>query len=126
MELYELLRKADGADVDFLREGVRTLAQALMEVETAGSPVKSPRARTPTRRSAIPAACASRYGSLDTHPATARYSSSPPFKPGPPPPALAGRSMMTVYGPAAPTAVTWSSRLRVSTSNGIANAPASE
>ena len=32
MELYELLRKADGADIDFLREGVRTLAQALMEV----------------------------------------------------------------------------------------------
>jgi len=24
MELYELLRKAEGADVDFLREGVRT------------------------------------------------------------------------------------------------------
>jgi hypothetical protein len=35
MELYELLRKAEGADVDFLREGVRTLAQALMEVEVA-------------------------------------------------------------------------------------------
>jgi hypothetical protein len=34
MELYELLRKADSADVDFLREGVRTLAQALMEVES--------------------------------------------------------------------------------------------
>jgi putative transposase len=35
MELYELLRKAEGADVDFLREGVRTLAQALMEVEVS-------------------------------------------------------------------------------------------
>jgi putative transposase len=35
MELYELLRKADGADIDFLREGVRSLAQALMEVEVA-------------------------------------------------------------------------------------------
>jgi transposase-like protein len=33
MELYELLRKADGADVDFLREGVRTLAQALVDLE---------------------------------------------------------------------------------------------
>ena len=27
MELYELLRKADGADIDFPREGVRTLAR---------------------------------------------------------------------------------------------------
>jgi putative transposase len=35
MELYELLRKAEGADVDFLREGVRTLAQALMELEVS-------------------------------------------------------------------------------------------
>jgi putative transposase len=35
MEVYELLRKAEGADVDFLREGVRTLAQALMEVEAS-------------------------------------------------------------------------------------------
>jgi putative transposase len=35
MELYELLRKAEGADLDFLREGVRTLAQALMEVEVS-------------------------------------------------------------------------------------------
>jgi putative transposase len=35
MELYELLRKAEGADVDFLREGVQTLAQALMEVEVS-------------------------------------------------------------------------------------------
>jgi hypothetical protein len=35
MELYELLGKAEGADVDFLREGVRTLAQALMEVEVS-------------------------------------------------------------------------------------------
>ena len=31
MDLLELLRKADGADVDFLREGVRVLAQALMD-----------------------------------------------------------------------------------------------
>ncbi len=33
MDLMELVRNADGADVDFLREGVRVLAQALMEVE---------------------------------------------------------------------------------------------
>lgn len=33
MELMELVRKADGGDVDFLREGVRVLAQALMEAE---------------------------------------------------------------------------------------------
>jgi hypothetical protein len=33
MELLELLGKADGADVDLLREGVRVLAQALMDAE---------------------------------------------------------------------------------------------
>ena len=33
MELLELLRKADGSDIDFLREGVRVLAQALMDAE---------------------------------------------------------------------------------------------
>jgi putative transposase len=35
MELLELLRKAGGADVDFLRQGVRVLAQALMDVEVS-------------------------------------------------------------------------------------------
>jgi hypothetical protein len=35
MELKELLRKAEGADVDFLREGVRVLAQALMDAEVS-------------------------------------------------------------------------------------------
>jgi putative transposase len=35
MELLELVRKADAGDVDFLREGVRVLAQALMEVEVS-------------------------------------------------------------------------------------------
>jgi hypothetical protein len=35
MELLELLRKADSADVDFLREGVRVLAQALMDAEVS-------------------------------------------------------------------------------------------
>ncbi len=36
MALGEVLRKAQGArDVDFLREGVRVLSQALMELEVA-------------------------------------------------------------------------------------------
>jgi putative transposase len=50
MELYELLRKADGADVDFLREGVRTLAQALMEVEVAAQVGAEHGERAPDRR----------------------------------------------------------------------------
>ena len=33
MELMELVRNAEGGDVDFLREGVRVLAQALMDAE---------------------------------------------------------------------------------------------
>jgi putative transposase len=35
MEPKELLRRADGADVDFLREGVRVLAQALMDAKVS-------------------------------------------------------------------------------------------
>jgi putative transposase len=35
MELAELLSKAEGADADWLREGVRVLAQALMEAEVS-------------------------------------------------------------------------------------------
>jgi putative transposase len=50
MELYELLRKADGADVDFLREGVRTLAQALMEVEVTAQVGAERGERAPERR----------------------------------------------------------------------------
>jgi putative transposase len=50
MELYELLRKADGADVDFLREGVRTLAQALMEVEVTTQLGAERGERAPERR----------------------------------------------------------------------------
>jgi putative transposase len=50
MELYELLRKADGADVDFLREGVRTLAQALMEVEVSAQVGAEHGERAPERR----------------------------------------------------------------------------
>jgi transposase-like protein len=49
MELYELLRKADGADIDFLREGVRTLAQALMEVEVSTQIGAERGQRTPER-----------------------------------------------------------------------------
>jgi putative transposase len=49
MELYELLCKAESADVDFLREGVRTLAQALMEVEVAAQVGAEHGERTPQR-----------------------------------------------------------------------------
>src|SRR6266487_621860 len=35
MELAELLSKADGADADWWREGVRVLAQALMDAEVS-------------------------------------------------------------------------------------------
>jgi len=33
MELIELVRNAETGDVDFLREGVRILAQAMMDAE---------------------------------------------------------------------------------------------
>jgi transposase-like protein len=54
MELMELVRNTEGADVDFLREGVRVLAQALMEVEVtdqigAGHGERNPEARTAQR-----------------------------------------------------------------------------
>jgi putative transposase len=49
MELLELLRKADGADVDFLREGVRVLAQALMDAEVSAQIGAEHGQRTPTR-----------------------------------------------------------------------------
>jgi putative transposase len=35
MDLLQLLRNAEGGDMDFLREGVRVLAQALMETEVS-------------------------------------------------------------------------------------------
>jgi len=44
-----LLGKAEGADVDFLREGVRTLAQALMEVEVSTQIGADHSQRTPER-----------------------------------------------------------------------------
>ncbi|MGH9258435.1 MAG: IS256 family transposase [Acidimicrobiales bacterium] len=49
MELLELLSKAEGGDVDFLREGVRVLAQALMEVEVSGQIGATYGQRTPDR-----------------------------------------------------------------------------
>jgi putative transposase len=49
MELLELLSKAEGGDVDFLREGVRVLAQALMEVEVSGQIGAAHGQRTPQR-----------------------------------------------------------------------------
>jgi putative transposase len=50
MELYELLCKADSAGVNFLREGVRTLAQALMEVEVTDQVGADRGERAPERR----------------------------------------------------------------------------
>jgi hypothetical protein len=49
MELLELLRKADGADVDFLREGVRVLAQALMDAEVSAQIGAEHGQRSPAR-----------------------------------------------------------------------------
>jgi putative transposase len=49
MELLELLSKAEGGDVDFLREGVRVLAQALMEVEVSGQIGAAHSERSPDR-----------------------------------------------------------------------------
>jgi putative transposase len=52
MELLELLSKADGGDADFLREGVRVLAQALMDLEVAAQIGAEHGQRAPERRSA--------------------------------------------------------------------------
>jgi putative transposase len=49
MELKELLRKADGAEVDFLREGVRVLAQALMDAEVSAQVGAEHSQRSPER-----------------------------------------------------------------------------
>src|SRR5919201_6507798 len=49
MELLELVSKADSGDVDFLREGVRVLAQALMEVEVSAQIGAEHGERTPDR-----------------------------------------------------------------------------
>jgi putative transposase len=50
MALEELLRKAQmSSDVDFLREGVRALAQALMDLEVAQHVGAKRYERTPER-----------------------------------------------------------------------------
>jgi putative transposase len=51
MELLELVSKAEGGDVDFLREGVRVLAQALMEAEVSAQIGAEHGERTPQRTS---------------------------------------------------------------------------
>ncbi|MQB01748.1 MAG: IS256 family transposase [Actinobacteria bacterium] len=52
MELMELVRNTEGADVDFLREGVRVLAQALMEVEVTNQIGAAHGERNPDGRAA--------------------------------------------------------------------------
>ena len=75
-----------------------------------------PRDRTRTWVSRMPLAPASRNRSLEMHPPIARYSSWPPLKPMPSPPASAGRSTTNVYGPALPIAAARPRALRNSTS----------
>lgn len=52
MELMELVRNAEGGDVDFLREGVRVLAQALMEAEVTAQVGAAHGERAPDERTA--------------------------------------------------------------------------
>ena len=52
MELMQLARNTDDAGVDFLREGVRVLAQALMEVEVGNQIGAAHGERAPQTRSA--------------------------------------------------------------------------
>jgi putative transposase len=52
MDLLQLLRNAEGGDVDFLREGVRVLAQALMEAEVTAQVGAEHGERAPERRTA--------------------------------------------------------------------------
>jgi putative transposase len=52
MDLMNLLRNIEGGDVDFLREGVRVLAQALMEVEVANQIGAEYGERAPDKRTA--------------------------------------------------------------------------
>jgi hypothetical protein len=49
MELAERLSKAEGADVDWLREGVRVLAQVLMEADVSAQIGAEHGQRTPDR-----------------------------------------------------------------------------
>jgi transposase-like protein len=52
MELVELVRNAEGGDVDFLRESVRVLAQALMEAEVSAQIGAEHGERNPESRTA--------------------------------------------------------------------------
>jgi putative transposase len=52
MELMELVRDSEGGDVDFLREGVRVLAQALMEAEVSDQVGAEHGERNPESRTA--------------------------------------------------------------------------
>lgn len=52
MDLLQLLRNAEGGDVDFLREGVRVLAQALMEAEVSAQVGAERGERAPEQRTA--------------------------------------------------------------------------
>ena len=61
-----------------------------MPVDTAGWPLYSPSAVITTRVSSMPCLDASLNRSLDTQPATASCSNSPPLNPRPPPPPPAG------------------------------------
>ena len=70
MELMELVRNTDDAGVDFLREGVRVLAQALMEVEVgnqvgAGHGERAPQTRSAQRNGYRDRAWDTRVGTVD-------------------------------------------------------------
>jgi putative transposase len=70
MELIELARNAETGDVDFLREGVRMLAQAMMDAEVtaqigAGHGERNPDARTTQRNGYRDRAWDTRVGTVD-------------------------------------------------------------
>ena len=70
MELMQLARNTDDAGVDFLREGVRVLAQALMEVEVgnqvgAGHGERAPQTRSAQRNGYRDRAWDTRVGTVD-------------------------------------------------------------
>ena len=70
MELIELARNAETGDVDFLREGVRMLAQAMMDAEVtaqigAGHGERNPDGRTAQRNGYRDRAWDTRVGTVD-------------------------------------------------------------
>jgi hypothetical protein len=82
MELLELLRKADGGDIDFLREGVRALAQALMDAEISAQIGAEHSQRTPARATHRNGSRArdwdTRVGTIDLHiPGSGRAATCP-------------------------------------------------